>query len=250
MAEYIFVPSDAEHPTRGELELLPKHFSHDLKSDLNNIISAAEILEVDNLNSEDKARWLRVISAKAQHIDIILKALSSLGKKSNPAEFFMGDVSKALREYFGASGNLFLEERFPPEDIPCRGYFSVVYLQLFNWITNAQEGYDGAPEKKAVMEVKTIPLSAEGHPNLGKNAALYTPEEPFVRVSVSDQGYGIPAEKLPLIFQPEFTTKSHGTGLGLALTDYICDFVHGFVKVESEVGKGSKFSLYFAQERK
>lgn len=251
MAHYTFVPSNTEHPTLKELELLPRHLKHDFKGTINSIISGADMLNYDGLSEKERGHWCNVIISHAYHISYITNALTTLGKKSNPKEFFMGDVIKVLGEYFSANGDPFLEKRFPPEDIPCRGYSSVIYLQLFNWITNAKESYDGAPEKKVEITVESIVLSSKEHAYLGKNSCSYDPDDDhLVHVSVKDYGCGIPSENLPLIFQPEFTTKSHGTGLGLALTDYICDFLHGFVKVESEVGKGSTFSLYFAQERK
>jgi len=69
----------------------------------------------------------------------------------------------------------------------------------------------------------------------------------FVVVRVSDTGTGIPDEKLPLIFEPFFSTKEtgHGTGLGLSITRKIMEEHGGFIKAESSMGKGSTFSLYF-----
>jgi signal transduction histidine kinase len=69
---------------------------------------------------------------------------------------------------------------------------------------------------------------------------------PYVFVRVSDSGQGIPEDKLPLIFEPFFSTKEiHGTGLGLSITRKIMEEHCGFVKAESTVGKGTNFSLYF-----
>jgi len=66
-------------------------------------------------------------------------------------------------------------------------------------------------------------------------------------VQVSDTGQGISPEVLPLIFEPFYSTKTtgHGTGLGLSITRKIMEEHGGFVKAESEQGKGSVFSLYF-----
>lgn len=65
----------------------------------------------------------------------------------------------------------------------------------------------------------------------------------FVVADVIDDGPGIPAEKIDRIFDPFFTTKSSGTGLGLALSSRIAEEHDGWLRVESEEGKGTTFSL-------
>lgn len=250
MTPYVFVPSNTEHPTKNELELLLQHLNHDFKGIAHSIIGCADMLSYDDLEQGEREHWYNIIVSHAQHFSYIANALTTLGKKSNPKEFFMGDVIKVLKDFWRAEEKTFLQEHFPPEDLLCQGYPAVVYLQLFNWALNAQESYGDALEKRVEITVESLGLSPEEHSYLGKNSCFYDPDDNhFVKVSVSDFGCGIPAEKLPAIFQPEFTTKPHGSGLGLALTDYICDLLHGFVKVESEAGKGSGFSLYFAQNR-
>lgn len=68
----------------------------------------------------------------------------------------------------------------------------------------------------------------------------------YVFLKVSDNGPGIPEEKLPLIFEPFFSTKEiHGTGLGLSITRKIMEEHGGFIKAESTEGKGTTISLYF-----
>ncbi|MGB9071286.1 MAG: ATP-binding protein [Terriglobales bacterium] len=62
-------------------------------------------------------------------------------------------------------------------------------------------------------------------------------------VTVSDTGRGIPAEHLPNIFRPFFTTKGHGTGLGLSLARRIVEEHRGQIDVASGPGKGTTFSV-------
>jgi two-component system sensor histidine kinase HydH len=62
-----------------------------------------------------------------------------------------------------------------------------------------------------------------------------------VRISVSDNGPGIPAAVAPRVFRPFFTTKAHGTGLGLALVQKIIVFHNGRVNVVNEDGGGARF---------
>jgi signal transduction histidine kinase len=68
--------------------------------------------------------------------------------------------------------------------------------------------------------------------------------------SVSDTGPGLSADQIAHLFQPftQFHTDQNqggGTGLGLAITRRLCEALHGEIRVESEVGKGSTFSLHF-----
>ena len=69
-------------------------------------------------------------------------------------------------------------------------------------------------------------------------------------VKISDSGEGIPEEKQGMVFEPFFTTKlaPKGTGLGLSIAKKIMDDHQGFVRIESERGKGSTVGLYFPLE--
>jgi two-component system sensor histidine kinase HydH len=62
-------------------------------------------------------------------------------------------------------------------------------------------------------------------------------------LSISDDGAGIPSDVLGKLFQPFFTTKAKGTGLGLWLSQRIIQDHGGSVTVESEVGKGTTFAI-------
>lgn len=64
-----------------------------------------------------------------------------------------------------------------------------------------------------------------------------------VEIVVSDTGRGIPPAELPRIFDPFFSTKERGTGLGLALTQQIIHEHGGEIRCESELGKGTRFVL-------
>jgi CheY-like chemotaxis protein len=73
---------------------------------------------------------------------------------------------------------------------------------------------------------------------------------PYVRISVRDYGPGIPAEILSRIFEPYFTTKRSGSGLGLA-TAYAIVLKHGgYLSVDSKVGEGSEFTVLLPASEK
>jgi signal transduction histidine kinase len=65
----------------------------------------------------------------------------------------------------------------------------------------------------------------------------------FATVVVGDTGRGIPAQNLPNIFRPFYTTKGGGTGLGLSLAHRIVEEHHGRIEVSSVVGSGSRFTV-------
>lgn len=71
-----------------------------------------------------------------------------------------------------------------------------------------------------------------------------TPAPEGIRLGVTDTGPGIPAEQRELIFEPLYTTQERGFGLGLAICRQIVQMYGGRIRVESEVGEGTQFSVY------
>ncbi|MFO0753278.1 MAG: PAS domain S-box protein [Thermodesulfovibrionales bacterium] len=96
---------------------------------------------------------------------------------------------------------------------------------------------------EAMPEGGTITVAAENLPS-GAPAVPVSGEGKYVKLSVSDQGHGIPAEHLQGIFDPYFTTKQHGSGLGLAVCYSIIKRHRGAITVESEPGRGATFHLH------
>ena len=97
-------------------------------------------------------------------------------------------------------------------------------------------------------------LLAQTLTNLIANAIKYSPVKTEITVEaqvideallikVADQGYGIPADALPHVFEPFFTRKARGIGLGLAVTKRIVDSHGGSITVDSTTGAGSTFTV-------
>lgn len=70
----------------------------------------------------------------------------------------------------------------------------------------------------------------------------------WVKIAISDSGNGIMAEEKEKIFEPFFTTKDGGTGLGLSIVHKIIENHNGLIKVETEVGRGSTFTIFLPTE--
>lgn len=90
----------------------------------------------------------------------------------------------------------------------------------------------------------TVMVTARNVHSSGQTGPLRLARGTYVEICIRDSGIGIPEEYLPRIFDPYFTTKERGSGLGLATCYSIIKNHDGIIKVESEVGKGSTFSIY------
>ncbi|MDL1958432.1 MAG: ATP-binding protein [Deltaproteobacteria bacterium] len=74
--------------------------------------------------------------------------------------------------------------------------------------------------------------------------------ENYVKISIQDQGIGIPEEYLQKIFDPYFTTRKKGSGLGLAISYSIVQKHHGYITAESELGIGTTFHILLPASEK
>jgi PAS domain S-box-containing protein len=109
---------------------------------------------------------------------------------------------------------------------PIRGNVGTLQQVFLNLVTNAADAIAGAGEIR--VETRVLPAQAGA-----------------VQLSVSDTGVGIPAEALPRIFDPFYTTKPTGTGLGLSVSHGIVRDHGGTIDVHSRPGVGTTFVLTF-----
>ena len=97
---------------------------------------------------------------------------------------------------------------------------------LINLVLNAADAVEGGTKPSIILSA----VKAEGGP---------------MQLLVTDNGPGISPEALEQIFVPFYTTKPHGSGIGLSLSRQIMRLHHGSLRVQSEVGKGSSFMMEF-----
>jgi two-component system, NtrC family, sensor histidine kinase PilS len=112
---------------------------------------------------------------------------------------------------------------------------------LWNLLLNAAQSIPGAGEVGIELKrSKTAPLSS----GLQDIVISGLDGEGWAVITVRDSGKGIEAADKEKIFEPFFTTKEGGTGLGLAIVHKIIENHKGVIRVESEVNKGTQFTLY------
>ena len=91
--------------------------------------------------------------------------------------------------------------------------------------------------------VNMIMNAVQAMPEGGRLTISARERDKFLEVEISDTGCGIPKEAIGKIFDPLFTTRAKGIGLGLAVCKAIIDRHQGHIEVESEVGKGASFTI-------
>ena len=118
------------------------------------------------------------------------------------------------------------------------------------WLVEADEGQISQVINNLVINANqampkggVITIEAE-NVIVGEGNNLPLKEGNYVKISIKDQGTGIPKENLQRIFDPFFTTKKEGNGLGLVTTYSIIKKHNGYIEVESELGIGTTFHIY------
>jgi PAS domain S-box-containing protein len=204
-------------------------FAHELNNPLTSVIGYAQLLLDRKDLSEDVRSDLTGIYEEAQRAAEVIKnfmvfALKRpLQKQLSDINSFIEDVLK-LRQYEQKNTNIKVKTNFDPE-LPLVMVGPVRMHQVcLNIIINA-EYFMFQAHKKGTL---TITTESKGD---------------IIRASFADDGPGIPPENLGQIFNPFFTTKEVGQGIGLGLS--ICHSIvtehGGNIYVESEPGKGATF---------
>ena len=211
--------------------------AHQIGTPLNSISGYIQlILQDGNLQPKDRDR-LKIIESQLDRLADSVKNLLSSTRPPKP-QLRTLDVNEVLEELIHLSEPWFLARnvRFSitlsPNLPPLLGDPTHLQTLFLNLITNA---LDAMPQG-GVLTIKTRqvppPLSSED----GK----------WLEISIIDTGIGITEESKKRIFDPFFTTKKmgEGTGLGLPICEKIIKEHSGRIEVESEVGKGSRFSIF------
>jgi len=200
---------------------------HEVKNPINAIVVHLELLKTKLGDASPNAmRHLEVIDAEIRRLDRVVQTLVDF---SRPVELKLAELD--LRQVIGDVLTLAAAE-FSTHDVTLITHFPSKPLMA---------KVDADLLKQAVLNV--IQNGAQSMPDGGRlNVNLEeSPKSAVLRIA--DQGPGIPEEIREKIFDLYFTTKSGGSGIGLAMTYRIVQLHHGSIEVESSTGRGTEFRL-------
>ncbi|MCD6185632.1 MAG: response regulator [Deltaproteobacteria bacterium] len=137
--------------------------------------------------------------------------------------------------YFALCGSNVKCDCVIPDDLqPLKADAGQLSQVISNLVINANQ---------SMPQGGTITITAENIDIDNKSGTSIKPGQ-YIKINVKDMGHGIPNEYLAKIFDPYFTTKHAGNGLGLATVFSIIKRHNGYIFVESEIGKGTTFFIY------
>ncbi len=150
------------------------------------------------------------------------------------------EVSHLIRRLIGTNIELNLTHG---DDL---GLIKVDVNQMEQVLVNLAVNARDAMEDGGILNIETSMFTNKKPMPMGEDKM---PAGTWIKLDVSDTGTGIPDKILKRIFDPFFTTKDvgQGTGLGLATVHGIIRQTEGFLQVNSTVGKGTRFSIYFPE---
>jgi two-component system, cell cycle sensor histidine kinase and response regulator CckA len=216
--------------------------AHDLNNVLGPILVVGHLLR-DKLPNQEDRKILDTATASARRGGEMVKQILSFarGVSGEPVvlqvKHLLIELAKLARDTFPRS--IHVRTNFDEGLRPVLGDVTQLHQVLLNLCVNAR---DAMPDGGALtIEAENVVLE-------GKRTPLHEQplSGPYVILSVTDTGTGIPEELLDKIFDPFFTTKESGkgTGLGLSTVRSIARNHGGFIEVQSQVGKGTTFKVY------
>jgi PAS domain S-box-containing protein len=205
--------------------------AHELNNPLTGVMGYAQLL-VDSKNVPPEVKSdLNKVYQESQRAAKIVQNLLSFARRRKPEKSYF-DVNELvqktldLRSYELKTSNIRVDVNLEPGPPEIKADYYQIQQVILNIIINAEQA-----------------LTETGR--RGKITVTTSAVEDCIRISIADNGPGIPKENISRIFDPFFTTKEvgKGTGLGLSVCHGIVTAHGGNIYVESEEGKGSEFII-------
>jgi PAS domain S-box-containing protein len=226
------------------LGTLASGIAHDLNNIFTPILGIAEVLPLQFPNLDGRTQnLLKILSDNTRRgVDLVKQILSfTQGIEGKTAVIQVHDVITEIHRIVRQTFPKNIETIFNYVDSLSKieADNTLIHQVLMNLCVNARD----AMPNGGILTVSTENLKIDEN-----SAKIHLDARPgdYIAISVTDTGTGIAPELIDRIFEPFFTTKDigKGTGLGLSTTMGIIKSHDGFIKVNSEVGKGTCFKIY------
>ena len=206
---------------------MAKETAHQLGTPISAIIGWIERMREESFDNPERLEILEEMENDVGRLDLIADRFSKIGSAPSLTPVNIYEQMRELTNYFRkrAPRKIVFEE--PVETTPV---FVNINPPLFNWVIEN-------------LMRNSIDALEEG---TGKIAWWIHDRDQYVEIDLSDTGKGIPSSKLKTVFEPGFTTKTRGWGLGLSLARRIIENYHKgkiFVK-HSKLGEGTTFAIH------
>lgn len=218
----------ARSEREGAWREMARQVAHEIKNPLTPMKLSIQYLQksIDSNNGNVKELTANVAKTLVEQIDHLSKIAFDFSQfanigNTNPEIFDLKEVLNSLRDLYQMNENITLVFHELPEDIILYTDKTQMNRLFTNLFQNALEACTDKTHCR--IEVKAIK------------------ENGMVTISIKDNGEGIPAEMQSRIFAPNFTTKSSGTGLGLAMCKGIVEQAKGRIWFETRKGEGATF---------
>jgi PAS domain S-box-containing protein len=211
----------------AELGTLASGMAHEIGTPMNVILGRAEYL-MDRVTEEPVKKGLQTIVTQVERITRVMNQLLSFARRKAPERSALN-----LREVIEGSIEMF-EERLARNLIH-------VEMALMDDCPKVLADQD----QMSQVFINLVMNAVHAMPDGGTLRMGLAPEKQMVKLTVADTGHGIPREVVKKVFEPFFTTKEFGkgTGLGLTVVKGIIEEHQGSIAVESEEGKGTRFTI-------
>ena len=197
---------------------------HELRNPLGVISNAVYYLETILSDADETTKeYLELISSEVRTSEMIVSDLLDLSR-TRPAERERIEVFELITQI--------LDRRNPPEGVEVDTQITPDLRPLFV-----------DPRQTVLVFDNLITNAYQAMTEGGKLTIQAKTEEDRVHVSITDTGCGIPKENMEKLFEPLFTTKAKGIGLGLAVSKNLVEANRGSIEVVSEEDKGSTFTI-------
>jgi signal transduction histidine kinase len=238
----------AGHARNAEIASMTRGLAHEIKNPLSTVALNAQLLREEILDSpladaerEGMTRRVDALAREAARLrDILNDFLRYAGRMQ------LDRRQADVRDVAGELGDFFMPQaeqagvrlRIAADESPVMAEIdpSLVKQAVLNLMLNAVQSMESLPSDRP----RTLEVAVRHEPAEGRGPAARGPR---AVIEVSDTGPGIPAEARAHLFEPYFTTKSGGNGLGLAVTRRIVEAHGGTAQALDAPGGGARFRI-------